>query len=118
MTNIEGGTTAGGRSRFRNFEFVWVRRAQRLRGRGPGPIGTCVQAYATFGETCGVLREVSGEYRELSLFFSSRIFPSAEILNPIFSIRRVSGPGDNSSTSAKDAGLGGSSLVRRAPPKG
>jgi hypothetical protein len=104
--------------RGRDFEFVWVRRAQRLRGRGPGPIGTCVQAYATFGETCGVLREVSKEYREPSLFFSSRIFPSAEILHPVFSIRKVNGPADNSSTSAKDAGLGGSSLVRRTPPNG
>jgi len=75
-------------------------------------------ADAILGETCGVLREVSGEYREPSLFFSSRIFPSAEILNPIFSIRKANGPGDNSSTSVKDAGLGGSSLVRRAPPNG
>jgi len=39
-----------------------------------------VQAYATSGETCGVLREVSGEYREPGLIFGSRVFPCAEIV--------------------------------------
>jgi len=62
------------------FDCVRVRRAQRLRGRGAGLIGECVPAYATLGETCGVLREVSGEYREPGLIVGSRIFPRAEII--------------------------------------